>query len=38
LLRQFEYQAGMAAADDGHRGIDVTWLRQELATPIDEPK
>jgi hypothetical protein len=32
LLRQFEYQAGLAALD-GHRGIDVAWLREELDMP-----
>jgi hypothetical protein len=29
LLRQIEYQAGLATAR-GERGIDVTWLRAEL--------
>jgi len=29
LLRQLEYQAGLATAR-GERGIDVTWLRAEL--------
>jgi hypothetical protein len=32
LLRQFEYQAGLAALD-GHRGIDVAWIREELDMP-----
>ena len=29
LLRQLEYQAGLAATR-GERGIDVAWLRAEL--------
>ena len=34
LLRQFEYQSVLAAVD-GHRGIDVAWLREELGMPAE---
>lgn len=35
LLRQLEYQAGLAAAqgEAGEKGIDVPWLRAELDIP-----
>lgn len=35
LLRQFEYQAGLAAFQ-GTKGIDVAWLRAELDMPGPE--
>ena len=34
LLRQFEYEAGLLAAD-GKTGIDTAWLRQQLDIPSD---
>lgn len=34
LLRQFEYEAGLLAAE-GKSGIDTAWLRQELDMPDD---
>lgn len=33
LLRQFEYQAGLANAAGGNGGVDVAWLRAELDLP-----
>ena len=35
IARARQHQAGLAAVDDGHRGIDVPWLRQELAMPSE---
>ncbi len=35
LLRQFEYQAGLAVSQ-GSKGIDVAWLRAELGMPGPE--
>jgi len=32
LLRQFEYEAGLLAAD-GKTGVDTAWLREQLDMP-----
>jgi hypothetical protein len=34
LLRQFEYEAGLLAAD-GKTGVDTAWLREQLDMPGD---
>ena len=34
MLRQFEYEAGLLAAD-GKTGIDTAWLREQLDMPDD---
>jgi hypothetical protein len=34
LLRQFEYEAGLLAAD-GKTGVDTAWLREQLDMPSD---
>ena len=34
MLRQFEYEAGLLAAD-GKTGIDTAWLREQLDMPND---
>lgn len=33
-LRQFEYEAGLLAADD-QTGVDTAWLREQLDMPSD---
>jgi hypothetical protein len=32
LLRQFEYEVGLLAAD-GKTGVDIAWLREQLDMP-----
>lgn len=34
LLRQFEYEADLLAAD-GKTGVDTAWLRKQLDMPSD---
>jgi hypothetical protein len=34
MLRQFEYEAGLLAAD-GKTGVDTAWLREQLDMPSD---
>jgi hypothetical protein len=34
MLRQFEYEAGLLAAE-GRTGVDIAWLREQLDMPCD---
>jgi hypothetical protein len=34
MLRQFEYEADLLAAD-GKAGVDTAWLREQLDMPSD---